>query len=197
MATRTFPTAATGSAFTTGPRICCSTLPDAPSWNVAEQLLGKGGVVWPAGMDEEVLTTGPCLMTADTLQGMVAHLGDDYEKWTPASRRVRPNRYGYRRLGLPGRPGRAREALTARYPPVRHRRTTTAALTLRRCTKPTGAYRSPPTSMIPAQGRRTDAVAPQPPADLRLLGGRASGLAAAEHRWTHAQVGQLLGTANR
>jgi hypothetical protein len=34
-----------------------------PMWSVAEQLLGAGTVIWPAGEDERGLTTGPCFMS--------------------------------------------------------------------------------------------------------------------------------------
>ena len=51
-------------------------------WNVAEQLLGEGEVVWPAGVDDEGITTGPCLMTEGNIQGMETHLGADVETWT-------------------------------------------------------------------------------------------------------------------
>ena len=51
-------------------------------WQVAEQLLGQGEVVWPAGMDAEGITTGPSLMTEDTVQGMVTHLGPTAAQWT-------------------------------------------------------------------------------------------------------------------
>ncbi len=51
-------------------------------WNVAEQLLGKGEVVWPAGMDESGETTGPCLLTQRVVDGMAPHLGGEPERWT-------------------------------------------------------------------------------------------------------------------
>ena len=51
-------------------------------WNVAEQLLGKGEVVWPAGVDESGMTTGPCLLTERNVAGMASHLGNDPERWT-------------------------------------------------------------------------------------------------------------------
>ena len=51
-------------------------------WTVAEQLLGEGEVVWPAGIDESGMTTGPCLMTEKTVKGMVVHLGPTAEQWT-------------------------------------------------------------------------------------------------------------------
>ena len=36
-------------------------------WRVAEQLLGRGTVVWPAGLDESGYTTGPCFMCDDAV----------------------------------------------------------------------------------------------------------------------------------
>jgi hypothetical protein len=51
-------------------------------WGIAEQLLGKGQVVWPAGADEEGVTTGPCLLTETTIKGFEPHLGGEPEKWT-------------------------------------------------------------------------------------------------------------------
>lgn len=51
-------------------------------WNVAEQLLGEGEVVWPAGLNEEGVTVGPCLMTEKSIQGMETHLGPNAEAWT-------------------------------------------------------------------------------------------------------------------
>ncbi len=51
-------------------------------WTVAEQLLGEGEVVWPAGIDESGMTTGPCLLTEKTVKGMVVHLGPSAEQWT-------------------------------------------------------------------------------------------------------------------
>ena len=45
-------------------------------WRVAEQLLGKGTVVWPAGLDESGYTTGPCFMCDDAVGGLNTHLGD-------------------------------------------------------------------------------------------------------------------------
>tara|TARA_B100000029_G_scaffold516253_2_gene628047 strand:+ start:47604 stop:48701 length:1098 start_codon:yes stop_codon:yes gene_type:complete len=44
-------------------------------WNVAEQLLGEGEVVWPAGVNDTGYTSGPCLMTERNIEGMVPHLG--------------------------------------------------------------------------------------------------------------------------
>ncbi len=51
-------------------------------WGVAEQLLGKGEVVWPAGADEAGVTKGPCLLTEDNVEGMETHLGPTSAKWT-------------------------------------------------------------------------------------------------------------------
>ena len=51
-------------------------------WNVAVQLLGEGEVVWPAGEDEEGVTTGPCLLTKGNAKGMETHLGPEAEAWT-------------------------------------------------------------------------------------------------------------------
>ena len=45
-------------------------------WQVAEQLLGKGKVVWPAGLDESGYTTGPCFMCDDAVGGLNSHVGD-------------------------------------------------------------------------------------------------------------------------
>ena len=53
-------------------------------WNIAEQLLGKGEVVWPAGLDASGHTTGPCLMTDDTVGTMATHLGPKSGDWTEA-----------------------------------------------------------------------------------------------------------------
>ena len=51
-------------------------------WNIAEQLLGTGQVVWPAGADEAGGTTGPCLMKESVVEGMETHLGPKSEDWT-------------------------------------------------------------------------------------------------------------------
>ena len=51
-------------------------------WNVAEQLLGKGEVVWPSGIDESGTSTGPCLLTEGNVKGMTTHLGSEPERWT-------------------------------------------------------------------------------------------------------------------
>jgi hypothetical protein len=46
-------------------------------WDVAEQLLGAGTVVRPNGMDEDGMTTGPCYLSDDVVNGLVTHLGSD------------------------------------------------------------------------------------------------------------------------
>ncbi len=46
-------------------------------WQIAEQLLGKGSVVWPAGLDESEMTTGPCFLCDDAVGGLATHLGND------------------------------------------------------------------------------------------------------------------------
>ena len=53
-------------------------------WDIAEQLLGKGEVVWPAGLDASGHTRGPCLMTEDTVGEMAVHLGPTSGDWTEA-----------------------------------------------------------------------------------------------------------------
>ena len=45
-------------------------------WQIAEQLLGKDTVVWPAGADDTGSTTGPCFMSDDAITGLASHLGD-------------------------------------------------------------------------------------------------------------------------
>ena len=47
-------------------------------WDVAEQMLGKGEIVWPAGLDEAGFTTGPCLMTDEQMENV---WGQDLDKW--------------------------------------------------------------------------------------------------------------------
>ncbi len=44
-------------------------------WGVAEQLVGKGTLVWPNGVDELGMTTGPCFMCDDALGGLASHMG--------------------------------------------------------------------------------------------------------------------------
>ena len=51
-------------------------------WGIAEQLLGEGEVVWPAGIDDSGATTGPCLLPEGNVEGMVTHLGPEAERWT-------------------------------------------------------------------------------------------------------------------
>jgi hypothetical protein len=55
-----------------------------PLWDIAEQLMGKGEVVWPAGLDASGHTTGPCLMTEDSVGSMAVHLGPKSGDWTEA-----------------------------------------------------------------------------------------------------------------
>jgi hypothetical protein len=55
-----------------------------PLWDIAEQLMGKGQVTWPAGLDASDHTTGPCLMTEDTVGTMAVHLGPKSANWTDA-----------------------------------------------------------------------------------------------------------------
>ena len=64
-------------------------------WQVAGQLLGKGTVVWPAGIDESGYTTGPCFMCDDAVGGLNSHVGHlmgwplgghlYYRSWTAAT----------------------------------------------------------------------------------------------------------------
>ena len=51
-------------------------------WQVAEQLLGKGTAVWPAGVDESGYTTGPCFMCDDAVGGLNSHVGHTMG-WSP------------------------------------------------------------------------------------------------------------------
>jgi hypothetical protein len=46
-------------------------------WQVAEQLLGKGTVVWPTGLDEFGTATGPSFMGDDAVGGLVSHVGHE------------------------------------------------------------------------------------------------------------------------
>ena len=55
------------------------------AWDIAEQLLGKGEVVWPAGLDQSGFTTGPCFLTERIAEGMQVHLGPQSENWTGKS----------------------------------------------------------------------------------------------------------------
>ena len=50
-------------------------------WDIAEQLLGQGEVVWPGGLDETNTTIGPALLTEDTITSMEVHLGPEAENW--------------------------------------------------------------------------------------------------------------------
>ena len=50
-------------------------------WQVAEQLLGPGTVVWPTGEDESGTTTGPCFMCDDAVGGLASHLGQQPDQW--------------------------------------------------------------------------------------------------------------------
>ncbi|NKB69079.1 MAG: hypothetical protein GKR89_18580 [Candidatus Latescibacteria bacterium] len=52
-----------------------------PLWQVAEQLLGEGTLVWPAGADQFGTTTGPCFMCDDAVGGLASHLGNEIERW--------------------------------------------------------------------------------------------------------------------
>lgn len=52
-----------------------------PLYDIAEQLLGEGEVVWPAGADDDGVTEGPCLLTEQSRKGMVGHLGDRADAW--------------------------------------------------------------------------------------------------------------------
>ncbi|MBT3341497.1 MAG: hypothetical protein HN712_27325 [Gemmatimonadetes bacterium] len=45
-------------------------------WQVAEQLLGEQTVVWPAGLNEDGITTGSCFMSDDVVKGLSSHMGD-------------------------------------------------------------------------------------------------------------------------
>lgn len=51
-------------------------------WQIAEQLLGKETVVWPAGLDESNQTTGPCFMCDDAVGGLTTHVGHNMG-WPP------------------------------------------------------------------------------------------------------------------
>ena len=53
-------------------------------WHVAEQLLGKDTLVWPAGLDKAGKATGPCLMCDDTVMNLTRHAG--YEEIAPTFR---------------------------------------------------------------------------------------------------------------
>ncbi len=47
-------------------------------WQVAQQLLGEGTVVWPAGVDESGSTIGPCFMDDSALEVLY---GQDLDVW--------------------------------------------------------------------------------------------------------------------
>ncbi len=44
-------------------------------WDVAGQLLGKGTVVWPAGVNDSGFSTGPCFMDDGAMEGLASHMG--------------------------------------------------------------------------------------------------------------------------
>ena len=46
-----------------------------PMWSVAEQLLGAGTVIWPAGEDERGLCTGPSFLSDEVVEGLGTHQG--------------------------------------------------------------------------------------------------------------------------
>ena len=54
-------------------------------WDVAEQLLGEGEVVWTGGLHASGVTTPPCLMARDVVSTLAdhrpAHCGDWPEGW--------------------------------------------------------------------------------------------------------------------
>jgi hypothetical protein len=51
-------------------------------WQVAEQLLGRDTVVWPAGLDTSGFTTGPCFMSDDAVGGLASHAGQEHVEAT-------------------------------------------------------------------------------------------------------------------
>ena len=51
-------------------------------WNIAEQLLGKGEVVWPVGLDESNCTTGPSFLTEKEPKWVASHMGPGGKNWT-------------------------------------------------------------------------------------------------------------------
>ena len=55
------------------------------AWQVAEQLLGKGTVVWPAGLDQSGFATGPCFMDDGAMEGLASHLGRQIENYREAA----------------------------------------------------------------------------------------------------------------
>lgn len=50
-------------------------------WQVAEQLLGQGTIVWPAGVDASGSTAGPCFMCDDAVGNIANHVGLESKKW--------------------------------------------------------------------------------------------------------------------
>lgn len=50
-------------------------------WPVAEQLLGAGTVVWPSGLGQDGMATGPCFMSDDAVGGLASHLGHEITQW--------------------------------------------------------------------------------------------------------------------
>ena len=52
-------------------------------WQVAEQLLGTGTLVWPTGHDDSGLTSGPCLMSDEVIEALTTHLGREITRWPP------------------------------------------------------------------------------------------------------------------
>ncbi len=50
-------------------------------WQVAEQLLGEGTVVWPTGADDSGMTTGPCFMSDDVMGGLASHGVKETGQW--------------------------------------------------------------------------------------------------------------------
>ena len=55
------------------------------AWQVAEQLLGKGTVVWPAGLDQSGFATGPCLMDDGAMEGLSSHMGRQIDNYREAA----------------------------------------------------------------------------------------------------------------
>jgi len=55
------------------------------AWQVAEQLLGKDTVVWPAGQDQSGFTTGPCFMDDGAMEGLSSHMGRQIENYREAA----------------------------------------------------------------------------------------------------------------
>ncbi len=50
-------------------------------FDIAQQLLGDGEVVWPGGLDETNTTIGPALLTEDNISTMKVHLGPEAGNW--------------------------------------------------------------------------------------------------------------------